>query len=168
MEPVERKDILPSVTPRRKTGCGWMYVTVTFQDGQPFEVFIQLGKAGGCAAANHEFVARVISKAMRAGINADVIVQEGLGIGCHKHELIHAKEMSCPHAIADAIKEATQSFVDLGITDKGENIADQKESNGSEKGKEKNTSETVAEEINNVELEYEFRNPKEEPDMETS
>ena len=46
-----------------------MFVNITEDDsGQPFEVFITLGKAGGSAMADAEAMGRLISLALRSGI----------------------------------------------------------------------------------------------------
>ena len=49
----------------------------------PFEVFASLGKAGGCAAAQTEATARLVSQGLRAGIDPDLIVKQLKGIRCH-------------------------------------------------------------------------------------
>ena len=54
---------------RMETPLGTMFVNITEDDrGQPFEVFINLGKAGGAAMADVEAMGRLISLALRSGI----------------------------------------------------------------------------------------------------
>src|SRR5256885_3490659 len=53
-------------TRRIETPLGTMYVTITEDDrGQPFEVFISLGKAGGALMADVEAVGRLDRKSTR-------------------------------------------------------------------------------------------------------
>ena len=60
-----------------------MYVTVNFdEDSRPFEVFTALGKAGGCDSANLESISRLISLALRSGIDPDQVVAQLRGITC--------------------------------------------------------------------------------------
>ena len=60
-----------------------MYVTINFDDtGKPFEVFGNLGKAGGCDSAQLEATSRMVSMALRSGIEADAIVKQLRGITC--------------------------------------------------------------------------------------
>lgn len=64
-----RPDMLRGTTRRMDTPLGTMYVTITEDDrGQPFEVFITLGKAGGAAMADVEAMGRLISLSLRSGI----------------------------------------------------------------------------------------------------
>ena len=81
--PRERPTSVAGVTDRVRTGHGNMYVTITFdEDGKPFEVFTTLGKAGGCDSANLEAVSRLVSLALRSGIDPDQIVAHLQGITC--------------------------------------------------------------------------------------
>ena len=81
--PRERPTSVAGVTDRVRTGHGNMYVTITFDDeGKPFEVFTTLGKAGGCDSANLEAVSRLVSLALRSGIDPDQIVTHLQGITC--------------------------------------------------------------------------------------
>src|SRR5438552_1040406 len=64
-----RPDLLKGSTRRVETPLGTMYVTITEDEkGQPFEVFISLGKAGGALMADVEAIGRLISLALRSGI----------------------------------------------------------------------------------------------------
>src|SRR5881396_1869654 len=64
-----RPDLLKGSTRRIESPLGTMYVTITEDDkGQPFEVFMSLGKAGGALMADVEAIGRHISLALRSGI----------------------------------------------------------------------------------------------------
>src|SRR5437879_9053732 len=64
-----RPELLKGSTRRVETPLGTMYVTITEADrGQPFEVFISLGKAGGALLADVEAIRRLIPLALRSGI----------------------------------------------------------------------------------------------------
>ena len=81
--PRDRPTSVQGVTDRVRTGHGNMYVTITFdEDGKPFEVFTTLGKAGGCDSANLEAVSRLVSLALRSGIDPDQIITHLQGITC--------------------------------------------------------------------------------------
>src|SRR5205823_1636991 len=63
-----RPDLLKGATRRVETPLGTMYVNITEDDkGQPFEVFLSLGKAGGPILADVEAIGRIISLALRSG-----------------------------------------------------------------------------------------------------
>ena len=71
------------ITERVRTGHGNMYVTVNLDDdGLPFEVFGTMGKAGGCDAALLEAVSRLVSLALRAGIETGEVTRQLRGITC--------------------------------------------------------------------------------------
>ncbi len=81
--PRQRPASVHGVTDRVRTGHGNMYVNITFDEaGKPFEVFTTLGKAGGCDSANLEAVSRMVSLALRSGIDPDEIVAHLQGITC--------------------------------------------------------------------------------------
>ena len=64
-----RPEVLRGSTRRVDSPLGTMYVNITEDDkGQPFEVFISLGKAGGALMADVEAIGRLISLALRSGI----------------------------------------------------------------------------------------------------
>lgn len=99
-----RPQSVDGATPKAMTGCGSIYVTIGEVDGDIFEVFAKLGKAGGCAAAQIEAIARLISLARRFGIKPDEIVKQLKGISCHEGDMTTAK--SCADAIAIEIEKA--------------------------------------------------------------
>ena len=64
-----RPDKLRGTTIRKETPLGVMFANITEDDkGQPFEVFVTLGKAGGSAMADVEAMGRLMSLALRSGI----------------------------------------------------------------------------------------------------
>ena len=77
----ERPETLEGFTTRMKTGMGHLYVTVTEYEGRPFEVFATIGKSGRSTAAKAEAVGRLVSLALRSGVNVSDIVKQLTGIG---------------------------------------------------------------------------------------
>jgi ribonucleoside-diphosphate reductase alpha chain len=81
--PRRRPRQIHGITERVRTGHGNMYVTVNMDsDGLPFEVFGAMGKAGGCDAALLEAVSRLVSLALRAGIEPSEVTRQLRGITC--------------------------------------------------------------------------------------
>ena len=81
--PRERPRQTHGITERVRTGHGNMYVTVNLDEvGKPFEVFGTMGKAGGCDAALLEAVSRLVSLALRAGIDTSEVTRQLRGITC--------------------------------------------------------------------------------------
>jgi len=105
-----RPELLRGSTRRMDTPLGTMYVTITEDDrGQPFEVFIALGKTGASIMADVEAIGRLISLALRAGIPMkeihrqlrDISSDRVVGLGPNK-------VLSVPDAIGIAIERWMQ------------------------------------------------------------
>jgi ribonucleoside-diphosphate reductase alpha chain len=78
--PRQRPTRTHGVTERVKTGEGYLYVTVNEDENGMCEVFTTIGKAGGNAAAQSEAISRLISLALRSGIEAREVVKQLKGI----------------------------------------------------------------------------------------
>jgi ribonucleoside-diphosphate reductase alpha chain len=102
-----RPDRLRSTSIRKETPLGTMFVHITEDDkGQPFEVFINLGKAGGSAMADAEAMGRMISLALRSGIPLMEIHRQLRGISSDRAVgLGPSKVLSVPDAIGIALYE---------------------------------------------------------------
>jgi ribonucleoside-diphosphate reductase alpha chain len=102
-----RPDKLRGTTIRKETPLGTMFVNITEDDkGQPFEVFINLGKAGGSAMADAEAMGRMISLALRSGIPLMEIHKQLRGISSDRAVgLGPHKVLSVPDAIGIALYE---------------------------------------------------------------
>jgi ribonucleoside-diphosphate reductase alpha chain len=83
LTPRERPAHMTGVTDRVRTGHGNMYITINFDDSdKAFEVFSTLGKSGGCESASLEAISRLISLALRSGVDPQAIVEQLRGITC--------------------------------------------------------------------------------------
>ena len=72
---------LPSVTIKLSTELGGLYITVGLDDdGQPFEVFGSLGKAGSLQHGMTELACRLVSLHLRRGTPLDEIIGQIQGI----------------------------------------------------------------------------------------
>ena len=101
----ERPELLHGQTKKAKTGCGNLYVTLNLNEDKPTEVFIRLGKAGGCASSQSEALGRLISIALRHGAELEDIIHQLRGIGCHTPVFtgMGNKNLSCADAVANAL-----------------------------------------------------------------
>jgi ribonucleoside-diphosphate reductase alpha chain len=102
-----RPDKLRGTTIRKETPLGVMFVNITEDEkGQPFEVFLTLGKAGGSAMADAEAMGRLVSLALRSGIPIMEIHRQLRGISSDRAVgLGPNKVLSVPDAIGIAIEE---------------------------------------------------------------
>jgi len=105
-----RPELLRGATRRVETPLGTMYVNITEDDkGQPFEVFISLGKAGGALMADVESIGRLVSLALRSGIPMKEIHRQLRGISSDRVVgLGPNKVLSVPDAIGIAIEKWMQ------------------------------------------------------------
>ena len=101
-----RPELLRGATRRLETPLGTLYVTITEDDrGQPFEVFMSLGKAGGALMADVEALGRMISLALRSGIPMKEIYRQLRGISSDRViGLGPNKVLSVPDAVGIAIE----------------------------------------------------------------
>jgi ribonucleoside-diphosphate reductase alpha chain len=105
-----RPEVLRGTTRRVETPLGTLYVTITEDDkGQPFEVFMTLGKAGGALMADVESLGRLISLALRSGIPIKEIYRQLRGISSDRViGLGPNKILSMPDAVGIAIERWMQ------------------------------------------------------------
>jgi len=100
-----------------RMGCGTLFVTVNKDDGGLCEVFANLGKAGGCPSQS-EATARVLSVALRSGIDPAILIEQLKGIRClstlaRRKDNKNIDVLSCPDAIARAIEDVMHNASDL-------------------------------------------------------
>ena len=108
LEKVVREDFLPGRTVMKDCGCGHMYITGNrrWEDGRLVEVFIVLGKTGGCKAAQLEAIGRLVSRELRYGIPTDEVRKDLRGIMCgKKHGFGPNKVLSCADAVGQFLEE---------------------------------------------------------------
>lgn len=79
--PRKRPDSLTGITERKMTPLGHVYMTLNMCDGVPFEFFTLIGKAGSDLTAFTEAIARLVSLALRCGIDPKTVGEQLIDIG---------------------------------------------------------------------------------------
>ncbi len=97
----DRPDMIFGFTQKIQLGLGELYLTVNEIDGKPFEVFATIGKSGRSITAKAEAIGRLVSLALRSGIEVRDIVKQLKGIG-GEHPIFQKKGLllSLPDAVA--------------------------------------------------------------------
>ena len=126
--PRPRPEVVTGRTLRMETGCGNLYVTTNETDEGPFELFAQIGKTGGCAASQTEAIGRLVSLALRSGVDPRAVARQLRGVRCPYPSWNRGhKVLSCADAIGQALEgylDTTQPSVDApDVLDRAERLA---------------------------------------------
>ncbi len=116
LKPIKRIDHLHGYTYRIKTGYGNLYVTINELVGKPFEVFCQIGRSGASELAKAEAVGKLVSLALRSGIQLEYIIEQIDDI-MGSQPIITKKGYikSIPDAMAKVLREYMQKKQDKEV-----------------------------------------------------
>ena len=110
LTPRKRPTETTATVARVSTGCGSLYITVAYDEKGIFEVFATLGKSGACAAAQLEAICRLITLALRSGVDVAMVVKQLRGIRCPSISWEGGKSiLSCADAIASVLEKHIDS-----------------------------------------------------------
>lgn len=98
---LDRDDALESVTQRLATGPGKLYVTISIdEDGDPVEVFLNIGRSGGYTNAWAEALGKTLSNALRSGTDPSELADDLVGIRTDSKQTDNGDRI---HSIPDAV-----------------------------------------------------------------
>lgn len=110
--PRNRPEITQGITQRVETGCGHMYVTINSDEQGACEIFVQMGKVGGCASAQLEAIARLASLALRSNIKLETLVRQLKGIRCQSPMWNKGKMIT---SCGDAVGQVIEQYLSLNL-----------------------------------------------------
>jgi ribonucleoside-diphosphate reductase alpha chain len=110
--PRPRPDVTMGITEKVRIGCGNLYITVNYDEHGICEVFTNLGRAGGCPSQS-EATSRLVSMALRSGMDVETLIDQLKGIRCHSTLRQNGlKVLSCPDAIGRVIEKVMKLKLD--------------------------------------------------------
>lgn len=111
--PYVRPELVYGVTQRKRTKHGHAFVTVNYaEDNGPIEAFVQVGRASSDLSEWAEGYGRLISLALRYGINKEEIAEQLTGVGGYSK-----MQPSLSNAVADALRGASMGDVPTNSAD---------------------------------------------------
>ncbi len=127
--PRPRPEVMTGTTSKILTGCGNLYVIINNdENGNPFEVFTQIGKTGGCASSQLEAIGRLVSLALRSGVDPNVIQEQLKGIRCPIPSWDKGgRVFSCADAISKILENRLKTKPFVQVVESGSPQKDKKE-----------------------------------------
>ena len=110
----KRPDVLSGITPKLRTGCGSIYLTLNNdEDGNLFEIKINLGKRGSCINSLLYREAILFSIILQLGATKDevrkLIKSHWVGVSCENGQKTEdGRISSCGDVVGRAILEALE------------------------------------------------------------
>lgn len=99
-------------TIKESTPWGSLYVTLNFDDAQPFEVFISIGKSGSELKAMTEALSRVISIGLRSGCDLEAFIETLKGLSGKEYWMLGFDEEHVARSLPDAIAVMMGKLID--------------------------------------------------------
>ncbi len=108
--PRKRPEVTHGITERCEIGCGKLYITINYDENGICEVFTNTGRHGGCPSQS-EATSRLVTTALRSGVDAQYIIKQLKGIRCPSTIRQPDKKVtSCPDAIARALEGFLKNY----------------------------------------------------------
>lgn len=127
-KPKVRPTILSGTTYRKKTPIGTAYITVNTDGNDPFEVFVNVGKAGSDVAADAEGIGRLISLVLRVPSAVSVtertqeIISQLRGVGSGRSMGFGSNRVM---SLSDAIGQALAEHIGIDSTENMPGLPDE-------------------------------------------
>jgi ribonucleoside-diphosphate reductase alpha chain len=110
--PRQRPTITQGITERIRVGCGTnLFITINEDEEGLTELFLSLGKSGGCVASHIEAMGRLISLALRSRIDPEEIIIQLKAIRCPSPTFSsEGPVLSCADAVAKSVARFLERY----------------------------------------------------------
>lgn len=98
-----------------KLTCGNCYIAISELDGEIFEVFTWVGKAGGCFACMMQSLTTSVALGIRNGVPVNEYIKHFVGQGCPSISFDDSvKYLSCVDAIGQILRDKQKELKNNG------------------------------------------------------
>ena len=111
-EKTPRPKLVKSETHKILTGCEALYITIGLVNGKPIEVFITMGKSGGCSACQNAALGISLSVGLQHGVPLEVYIENLRGVRCPKPLISKDHFLSCPDAVSKILSQYVKDNTD--------------------------------------------------------
>jgi len=122
LKPIKRPERLEGPTVKLKTPMGTLLLTLNYLEGRPIELLGIIGKAGSDVYAFTEAIARLISIALRCGVDPQVVADQLKGIGGSSTIGFGPNQVT-------SVPDAIGKFIERTIAQNGGNVNNGKKRN---------------------------------------
>ncbi|MHA2328484.1 MAG: TSCPD domain-containing protein [Candidatus Hodarchaeales archaeon] len=111
-KPRQRPIVTMGITERVRVGCGTnLFITINEDEEGLNEIFLSLGKSGGCVASHVESMGRLISLALRSRIDPKEIAVQLKAIRCPSPTFgSEGPVLSCADAVAKSVERFLKNY----------------------------------------------------------
>ncbi len=115
-KPRQRPNVTQGITERVRVGCGTnLFITINEDKEGLTELFLSLGKSGGCVASHIEAMGRLISLTLRSGIEPEEIILQLKAIRCPSPTFgSDGPVLSCADAVAKSVERFIEQYSQNG------------------------------------------------------
>ncbi len=115
-KPRQRPNVTQGITERIRVGCGTnLFITINEDEEGLTELFLSLGKSGGCVASHIEAMGRLISLTLRSRIDPEEIILQLKAIRCPSPTFgPEGPVLSCADAVAKSVERFIEQYSQNG------------------------------------------------------
>jgi ribonucleoside-diphosphate reductase alpha chain len=111
-EKIERTQLLHGKTYKDRCACGTLYVTINELDDKPFEIFITIGKNGGCMETMLRVLGLTVAHGLQGGTPLQNYIHAFKGVKCHNPLTAIQNNGNARYSCVDAVAKVLMQYMD--------------------------------------------------------